>query len=359
GTVATQAGERAPLHGPVVAGDPAYRPMALVRAMLLRALAGNAVIAGPAGGSCAACTGLAAALSVREGLPLTLLSGVDREAASGQIRAHGPYGPNDPYFSDDLTDAPGLSDSPGGCWGVWDSADRDALPALLGGRSAAWPRPGTGTRWVVRRSLLSAFLEAYLPAVRAARFGHPLAVASPQDPLPDLDFGPLRSAAAAGELAAAVRDALDRGAEPLHQGALADGHLLPGQDTSAYLAPTALLCPPALAADVRTVRGGGVYGPVDWVVPVETEAELLAETADGRRTAEGAPQRTAAPNSVPNSVPNFAHSDRTSDERPDGPEEPRPRGQGSGRAVTCAPALRGKESDSRRRRPDQPPERAA
>jgi acyl-CoA reductase-like NAD-dependent aldehyde dehydrogenase len=133
-------------------------------------------------------------------------------------------------------------------------------------RCTAYPR------FVVQRTLFADFLAAYLPPVRGIGFGHPLAVEHPEDDLPDLDFGPLVNAAKAKELGDQVAEAVDRGAIPLHHGSLADGRFLPGQDTSAYLAPVTLLNPPPSSP----LHHAEPFGPIDTIVLVDTEAELLA-----------------------------------------------------------------------------------
>ncbi|WP_157859218.1 aldehyde dehydrogenase family protein, partial [Streptomyces pathocidini] len=74
------------------------------------------------------------------------------------------------------------------------------------------------------------------------------------------------------ELTDQVAEAVDRGAVPLHRGSLADGHFLPGQDTSAYLPPVTLLNPPPSSP----LHHAEPFGPVDTIVLVDTEAELLA-----------------------------------------------------------------------------------
>nr|BFE88114.1 hypothetical protein GCM10020093_107150 [Planobispora longispora] len=127
-------------------------------------------------------------------------------------------------------------------------------------------------RFVVQRSLFHDFLAAYLPAVRSVRFGHPLAVEAPDDPPPDLDFGPLIAGAKVKELADQVDEAIAKGGIPLHVGSVTEGRFLPGQDTSAYLAPVAILTPPPSSPLFHAEP----FGPVDTVVLVDTEAELLA-----------------------------------------------------------------------------------
>jgi acyl-CoA reductase-like NAD-dependent aldehyde dehydrogenase len=59
----------------------------LVRAMLVQALAGNAVIAKTPTGGGLACLALATALAAREGIPLTLVSGSGGELSEALVRA--------------------------------------------------------------------------------------------------------------------------------------------------------------------------------------------------------------------------------------------------------------------------------
>jgi acyl-CoA reductase-like NAD-dependent aldehyde dehydrogenase len=113
----------------------------------------------------------------------------------------------------------------------------------------------------------------YLQVAQSLTFGHPLAVADPGDEPPDLDFGPLINAAKATELSQEVDLAIQMAATPLYRGSLDQGWFLPGQDTSAYLPPVALLDPPGASA----LGHAEPFGPVDTVVLVDSAAELLAE----------------------------------------------------------------------------------
>lgn len=129
---------------------------------------------------------------------------------------------------------------------------------------------------MVQRDLVDQFLDMYLPVVRSVRFGHPLAVEdgwSAGDPLPDLDFGPLISPAKADELRRKVDEAVRGGAVPLHRGKLDGAPFLPGQDTSAYVAPAVLLAPPGRSRLMHAEP----FGPVDTIVVVDTTDELLAQ----------------------------------------------------------------------------------
>ncbi|MGW4802114.1 aldehyde dehydrogenase family protein, partial [Nonomuraea sp. NPDC004297] len=221
--------------------------------------------------------------AVREGLPFTLVSGGGAElspvlvgsTALGCVSFVGgrDAGAKVATSLADLGRRHVLEQEGLNCWGIWEYGDWDLLARQLRGsfdyakqRCTAYPR------FVVQRSLFHEFLAAYLEAVGSLRFGHPLAVAEPDDPLPALDFGPLINASKAKELADQVNEAVTRGGVPIHRASLESGHFLPGQDTSAYFAPTALLNPPPSSP----LHHAEPFGPVDTVVLVDTEAELLA-----------------------------------------------------------------------------------
>ncbi|SDJ51529.1 aldehyde dehydrogenase family protein [Streptomyces indicus] len=275
---------RAPLPGPVSNIASWNYPMSvLVHAMLVQALAGNAVIAKTPTDGGVACLTLACALAHREGIPVTLVSGSGGELSEALVRSPeigcvSFVGGRDTGAAvatavADLGKRHNLEQEGLNTWGIWNFSDWPSLSAVIPKlfdygkqRCTAYPR------FVVQRSLFDQFLDAYLPAVRTLRIGHPLAVADPADPLPTLDFGPLINAAKAKELADQVAEAIDRGAVPLYRGSLADGHFLPGQDTSAYLTPVTLLNPPPSSP----LHHAEPFGPVDTIVLVDTEAELLA-----------------------------------------------------------------------------------
>jgi acyl-CoA reductase-like NAD-dependent aldehyde dehydrogenase len=75
------------------------------------------------------------------------------------------------------------------------------------------------------------------------------------------------------ELTQEIDLAIQMAATPLYRSSLEDGWFLPGQDTSAYLPPVALLDPPGASA----LGHAEPFGPVDTVVLVDSPAELLAE----------------------------------------------------------------------------------
>ena len=126
---------------------------------------------------------------------------------------------------------------------------------------------------MIQRDLVDKFLAMYLPMVAALHRGHHLAVAADGDPLPELDFGPLISATKVAEFKEKVDKALRWGAVPIYRGSLDPSRFIEGQDTAAYQAPVALLAPPGASRLMREEPSG----PVDTIVVVDTEAELLAK----------------------------------------------------------------------------------
>ncbi|MGN9914350.1 aldehyde dehydrogenase family protein [Phytohabitans sp. LJ34] len=280
-----QVAGRDPLPGPVSNIASWNYPMSvLVHAELVQLLAGNAVIAKTPSQGGAVCLTVAHALMHRAGLPVTLLSGGGEELSevlvrSPEIGAVAFVGgrSNGGKVAAALldTDKRHMIEQEGlNAWGIWHFSQWDVLAAhLRKGFEYGKQRCTAYPRFVVQRELVDAFLDVYLPVVRAIRFGHPLAVAAAGDPLPDLDFGPLISAAKADELHRKVDEAIRAGAIPLYRGRLDRGTFLPGQDTSAYVAPAALLAPPGRSRLMHAEP----FGPVDTIVVVDTEEELLAQ----------------------------------------------------------------------------------
>ncbi|MGW2347215.1 aldehyde dehydrogenase family protein [Streptomyces sp. NPDC001661] len=277
-------GERTPLPGPVSNIASWNYPMSvLVHAMLVQALAGNAVIAKTPTDGGVSCLTLACALAAREGIPVTLVSGSGGQLSEALVRAPeigcvsfvGGRDTGAAVATDvaDLGKRHILEQEGLNTWGIWNFTDWDKLTAAIPKlfdygkqRCTAYPR------FVVQREAFDDFLAAYLPAVRTLRVGHPLAVEHPDDPYPALDFGPLINAAKAKELHDQVAEAIDRGAVPLHRGAPDPALFLPGQDTGAYVHPVTLLGPPPSSP----LHHAEPFGPVDTIVLVDTEAELLA-----------------------------------------------------------------------------------
>ncbi|MBR8744223.1 aldehyde dehydrogenase family protein [Nocardiopsis sp. MG754419] len=276
--------ERPPLDGPVSNIASWNYPMSvLAHAMCVQALAGNGVIAKTPTDGGLVCLTLAVALAVREGLPFTLVGGGGAELSPALVRGAeigcvSFVGGRDAggRVAADLADLgrPHVLEQEGlNCWGVWEYDDWGTLGGQIRKtfdyakqRCTAYPR------FVVQRSRFDAFLQTYLAAIRSVRFGHPLAVAHPEDALPELDFGPVINAAKAKELTDRVAAAVAGGAIPLYRGSLSDALLLPDQDTEAYVPPVALLEPPRSSPLFHAEP----FGPIDSIVLVDTEAELLA-----------------------------------------------------------------------------------
>jgi acyl-CoA reductase-like NAD-dependent aldehyde dehydrogenase len=277
--------ERTPLPGPVSNIASWNYPMSvLVHAELVQLLAGNAVIAKTPTQGGAVCLTVAHALMHDAGLPVTLLSGdgstlSDALVRSAEIGALAFVGgrSNGGKVAAQLVDTGKrhmLEQEGLNCWGIWEFSDWHGLAAhLRKGFEYAKQRCTAYPRFVVQRNLVDSFLATYLPVVSSVRFGHPLAVADGETGLPELDYGPLITAAKAKELRDKVDEALHRGAVPLYRGSLEHGRFLPDQDTSAYVAPTTLLAPPGASRLMHEEP----FGPVDTVVVVDTEAELLAQ----------------------------------------------------------------------------------
>jgi acyl-CoA reductase-like NAD-dependent aldehyde dehydrogenase len=281
---------REPLPGPVSNIASWNYPMSvLVHAELVQLLAGNAVIAKTPSQGGAVCLTVAHAIMRRAGLPVTLLSGSGEELSEVLVRAaeigavafvggRSNGGKVAAALLD--TDKRHMIEQEGlNAWGVWEFSQWDLLAThLRKGFEYGKQRCTAYPRFVVQRELVDKFLDMYLPLVKSIRFGHPLAVPIADDldaeqPLPELDFGPLISAAKAEELHRKVEEAIRAGAIPLHRGDLSGAvGFLDGQDTSAYVAPTALLAPPGRSRLMHAEP----FGPVDTIVVVDTEDELLA-----------------------------------------------------------------------------------
>ena len=275
---------RGPLPGPVSHIASWNYPMSVqVHAELVQCLAGNAVVAKtPSQGGFHTLT-LAHALMKRAGLPVSLLSGVGAQLGDVLIRSE-EIGclafvggrANGRKAATSLADTGKrhfLEQEGLNAWGVWDFSQWDDLAAhLKKGFEYAKQRCTAYPRYAVQRSLVPDFLEMYLPVVKSLRFGHPLAVEDADDELPDLQFGPLISATKAADLRAQYEEAVAGGGIPLYRGSLDDGRFLDGQDTSAYAAPAVVLEPPPS----WSLRHAEPFGPLDSIVVVDSEAELLA-----------------------------------------------------------------------------------
>ena len=275
---------RGPLPGPVSNIASWNYPMSVqVHAELVQALAGNAVVAKTPSQGGFHCLTLAHAMMARAGLPVTLLSGTGSKLGDVLISNPGIGAlafvggrSNGRAAATSLADRGRrhfLEQEGLNAWGVWDFTQWPLLAQhIRKGFEYAKQRCTAYPRFVVQRRLLPAFLATYLPVLAELRFGHPLAVAAPGDPLPELDFGPVISTRKAGELSDQYDEALAGRALPLHRGSLGDGRFLPGQDTGAYIAPASVLEPPAQ----WSLHHAEPFGPLDSVVCVDTEAEFLA-----------------------------------------------------------------------------------
>jgi acyl-CoA reductase-like NAD-dependent aldehyde dehydrogenase len=284
GEIDRQMQGRSPLPGPVSNIASWNYPMSVqVHAELVQCLAGNAVVAKtPSQGGFHTLT-LAHVFMKRAGLPVTLLSGVGAQLGDVLIRSE-EFGclafvggrTNGRKAATSLADTGKrhfLEQEGLNAWGVWDFSQWDDLAAhLKKGFEYAKQRCTAYPRYVVQRDLVPAFLEMYLPVVKSLRFGHPLAVESPEDELPDLQFGPLISAAKAEDLRGQYAEAVTGGGIPLYRGSVQDGRFLDGQGTSAYVAPACILEPPPS----WSLRHAEPFGPLDSIVVVDSEAELLA-----------------------------------------------------------------------------------
>jgi acyl-CoA reductase-like NAD-dependent aldehyde dehydrogenase len=254
-----------------------------VHAELVQMLCGNAVIAKTPSQGGFHCLTLAHVLMQRAGLPVTLLSGMGSVMGDALIRSEGigalafvggrANGRRVAVALADTGRRHMLEQEGLNAWGVWDFSQWHLLAGHMRKsfeyakqRCTAYPR------YVVQRRLMPAFLETYLPVLSEVRFGHPLAVAEANDDFPELDFGPVIHADKAQSLMRAFDEACRGGGIPLFRGSVGDGSFLPLGDTSAYIAPASVLAPPAS----WSLHHAEPFGPLDSVVVVDTQAELLA-----------------------------------------------------------------------------------
>ncbi|MCS6807834.1 MAG: aldehyde dehydrogenase family protein [Bacteroidota bacterium] len=261
-----------------------YPMSVLFHAVLVQALAGNSVIAKtPSDGGLFTLT-LAFALGRRVGLPLSLISGSGGELSEALVRndhvdclafvggksngrdiAAALYDRNKRY----MLEMEGLN-----AYGIWNFSDWDKLAQQLRkGYEYGKQRCTAYPRFVVQRSLVPDFLDIYLSVVKSLRIGHPLLVEQPDDPAPDLDFGPLINSRKTEELRVLFSDALAHGAICIYQGKLDESRFIPGQDISAYFTPRALMNLPRKAKLYQHEP----FGPIDSIVVIDTPEELVEE----------------------------------------------------------------------------------
>ncbi len=256
----------------------------LLHAVLTQVLCGNSVIAKtPTDGGFISLS-LAFAIARRCGLPLTLVSGSGGELSDVLVKhpavdclsfVGGRY--NGRNIADALSqnhkrymlEMEGVN-----TYGIWNYSNWDVLAdQLKKGYDYGKQRCTAYVRFVVERRLFPQFLETYLHTVRGLTVGNPTLVDHPDDPLPELGFGPVINPAQAEELDRLYQNALKTGATPIYDGQLDEALFLPGQDRSAYRAPRAL---------VNLPRQSELYykepfGPIDSVVLVDRVEELVGE----------------------------------------------------------------------------------
>jgi acyl-CoA reductase-like NAD-dependent aldehyde dehydrogenase len=261
-----------------------YPYSVLMHAVLVQALAGNAVIAKtPTDGGMFALT-LGFALARRAGLPVSLVSGSGGLLSDALVRnpdvaclafvggksngrdiAASLYDREKRY----MLEMEGVN-----CYGIWDFTDWPSLASQIKkGFAYGKQRCTAYIRFVVQRRLFPKFLDTYLPAVKSLKIGHPLLVDSPDAPLPELDFGPLINSRKVEELRVMYSEAVGLGAISLFEGELNPARFLPDQDISAYLAPIALLNVPRNAR----LHHNEPFGPIDTIVVVDRIEELVSE----------------------------------------------------------------------------------
>ncbi|MHA7633830.1 aldehyde dehydrogenase family protein [Corallococcus sp. M7] len=245
--------------------------------VLVQSLAGNSVIAKiPTQGGGVSLT-LAFALLRRAGLPVSLVGGRGRDLSEALVghshiagvafiggRANG--GEVHRRLRD--TDKRYALEMEGvNAYAVTHFSDWDGLgEQIRAGFDFGKQRCTAYTRWVVEKSLVPKFVRTYVDAVSTLRVGNPVLGAH-------VDFGPLISPSKAEELRSLIAEAREQGTQVLHQGMLAEDAFTARQERGAYLPPVLLFGVP---------RDSELYlrepfGPVDVLVSVDSEEELLRE----------------------------------------------------------------------------------
>jgi acyl-CoA reductase-like NAD-dependent aldehyde dehydrogenase len=249
----------------------------LLHNVLVQALTGNSVIAKSPSLGGGIGLSLAVALARRHGLPVTLVGGRGAELSDALI-AHPAVAAV--AFVGGRTNGGAVAERLRGsgkryalemegvnAYAMSDFSNWSGLKAQIqSGFDFGKQRCTAYTRWVVQRSLLDRFVETYVAAASALQVGNPLADAP-------VSFGPLISAAKVNELRARIAVAKAGGATVLYEGRLAEETFLPGQSRATYLAPTLLMGVPRSAELYQREP----FGPVDVVVPVDSEQELIRE----------------------------------------------------------------------------------
>jgi acyl-CoA reductase-like NAD-dependent aldehyde dehydrogenase len=261
-----------------------YPLSVLVHAVGVQVLCGNPVIAKtPSDGGLVVLT-TCFAIMRRHGLPVSLVSGSGGRLAEALVRDDAVHclafvgGKNSGrQVATHLYDRGrryALEMEGVNAYGVWNFTDWDLLAGQMRkGFEYGKQRCTAYVRWVVERELFPRFLDTYLGVAKDLRYGHPLLVEHPDDPPPDVDFGPLINAAKVEELREHYSEALGKGAVMLHRGSFDDSMFLPDQDMSAYFRPTALFDVPRNAV----LYHNEPFGPVDVFLVVDRVEELIAE----------------------------------------------------------------------------------
>jgi len=261
-----------------------YPYSVLVHSMLVQMLAGNSTIAKTPtdGGIYALTVGLA--IARRAGLPVSLVSGSGGQLSDALVRNHdvdclafvgGKTNGRDIASSLYDREKRYMLEMEGvNCYGIWKASDWTSLAAQLKkGFDYGKQRCTAYVRYVVQRELFPKFVEMYLPALQALRFGNPTLVAAAGDPLPVLDFGPMINSKKAEELNVMHSEAIGNGAIGLYEGGFEEGMFLANQDISAYSAPRAVLNVPRNCR----LHHNEPFGPLDSIVIVDRIEELVAE----------------------------------------------------------------------------------
>jgi acyl-CoA reductase-like NAD-dependent aldehyde dehydrogenase len=261
-----------------------YPLSVLVHSVLAQVLAGNAVIAKtPSDGGLYALT-LSFGIARRCGLPVSLVSGSGGQLSDALVRndviaclafvggktngrdiAASLYDHNKRY----MLEMEGIN-----AYGIWDFSDWEGLAGQIKkGFEYGKQRCTAYARYVIQRELFPQFLQAYLPLLDALQVGHPLLTADGQQAPPALDFGPLINGKTVEDLRVMYSEAIGKGAISVYEGSLSESLFFPEQDTSAYIAPAALLNVPRNCA----LYHAEPFGPIDTIVIVDRIEELIAE----------------------------------------------------------------------------------
>jgi acyl-CoA reductase-like NAD-dependent aldehyde dehydrogenase len=261
-----------------------YPLSVLVHSMLVQVLAGNSVIAKtPTDGGLYALT-VSLALARRCGLPVSLVSGSGGQLSEALVRnadvdclafVGGKSNGRDIAASLYDRDKRYMLEMEGvNVYGIWEFSDWTNLAQQLKkGYDYGKQRCTAYVRFAVQRQLFPKFLDMYIPVLKSLKYGNPTLVDNPNDPLPSLDFGPLINSRKVEELRVMQTEAVSLGAIGLYEGGFDESLFLPGQDMSAYYAPTSVLNVPRNAR----LHHNEPFGPLDTVVIVDRVEELVAE----------------------------------------------------------------------------------